>query len=334
MSVLLMENCKLILGDCLEKMKELPDKSVDLVLCDLPYGTTACHWDELIDMEDLWTKYKKVIADNGVLIFTASQPFTSFLVLSNPNWFSHELIWEKEQGVNFLTSNNQPMKIHENILVFRKPTQESRNDLLKYKKLRNYFYELFIKIGLKRLQIKKEIGEKADHCFRFSSSQWSLPTRETYLEIGKRYDLKLRPYVDLKKEYREEDLKYNLKSKYAPQKSLGKPYISGKGNSGNVTGNVIKLQTKNVGSRLPTSIIRFKRETGLHPTQKPVGLFEYLIKTYSNEGNLVLDNCMGSGTTGVASLKLQRKFIGIEINPEYFEIAKKRIEECQKQQKL
>jgi len=234
------KDIKLYKGDCLEVMKDIPDKSIDMILCDLPYGTTACKWDTIIPFEPLWEQYERVIKDNGAIVLTASQPFTTTLINSNIKHFRYSWTWEKEQGVNFLMAKKQPLKVHEDVCVFSK--------------------------------------------------------RQTV---------------------------------YNPQMSEGKPYISGKGDSGEVTGRVKKIQTKNKGTRYPRSVVQFKRETGLHPTQKPVPLFEYLIKTYTNEGKTVLDNCMGSGTTGVACKNLHRKFIGIELDEKYFEIAKNRIDEAQ-----
>ena len=227
---------KVICGDCLEVMKDIPDKSIDMILCDLPYGTTACKWDTIIPFEPLWEQYKRIIKDNGAIVLTASQPFTSKVVNSNIDMFSCSWIWEKEQGVNFMMSKKQPMKVHEDILIFCK---------------------------------KQPI--------------------------------------------------------YNPIMTTGKSYISGKGTSGDVTGNVIKVQTKNTGNRYPRSVVKINRETGLHPTQKPVALFEYLIKTYTNEKDLVLDNCAGSGTTGVACQNLNRRFILIEKEKKYCEIAKQRL---------
>ena len=229
----------LMLGDCLEIMKEIPDGSVDMILCDLPYGTTQCKWDSIIPFEPLWEQYERVIKDNGAIVLTASQPFTTALINSNIKYFRYSWIWEKEQGVNFLMAKKQPLKVHEDICIFSK---------------------------------KQTI--------------------------------------------------------YNPQMTQGKPYISGKGDSGEVTGKVKKIQTKNSGTRYPKSVTQFKRETGLHPTQKPVALLEYLIKTYTNEGMTVLDNCMGSGSTGVACINTNRNFIGIELDNTYFEIAKKRIEDA------
>ena len=227
---------KVIQGDCLQIMKDIPDKSIDMILCDLPYGTTACKWDTIIPFEPLWEQYKRIIKDNGAIVLTASQPFTTTLINSNIKHFRYSWTWEKEQGVNFLMAEKQPLKVHEDVCVFSK--------------------------------------------------------RQTV---------------------------------YNPQMSEGKPYISGKGDSGEVTGRVKKVQTKNNGTRYPRSVIQFKRETGLHPTQKPVALFEYLIKTYTNEGDLVLDNCAGSGTTGVACKNTNRNYILIEKEPEYIEIINKRL---------
>jgi len=204
-------------------------------------GTTACKWDSVIPFEPLWAEYERVIKDNGAIVLTASQPFTTVLANSNLRLFRYAWVWEKEQGVNFLMAKKQPLKVHEDILVF-------------YKKQ---------------------------------------PT-------------------------------------YNPQMTKGKPYISGKGDSGEVTGRVKKIQTKNEGTRYPRSVIKFNREVGLHPTQKPVALFEYLIRTYTNEGEVVLDNCIGSGTTAVAAINTNRQFIGIEREAKYVEIANKRIAEALK----
>ena len=236
-----MPKIELIQGDCLEKMKDIPDKSIDMILCDLPYGTTACKWDTIIPFEPLWEQYERVTKDNGAIVLTASQPFTTVLINSNIKRFRYSWTWEKEQGVNFLMAKKQPLKVHEDICVFSK--------------------------------------------------------KQTV---------------------------------YNPQMTEGKPYISGKGDSGEVTGRVKKVQTKNNGTRYPRSVIQFKRETGLHPTQKPVELCEYLIKTYTNEGEIVLDNCMGSGSTCVAAINTNRHYIGFELEPHYFEIAQKRIEEAKK----
>ena len=235
----------MIHGDCLEKMKDIPDKSVDMILCDLPYGTTACKWDVVIPFEPLWEQYKRVIKDNGAIVLFGSQPFTSALVMSNVKWFKYEWIWQKTLATNFMLAKKQPAKKHENILVF-------------YKKQ---------------------------------------PTYNPQMEIGK-------PYKD-------------------------KPRKRSVGIHGNAE--TIKKTINNEGTRYPSSVQEFSNgnNNNVHPTQKPVTLLEYLIKTYTLEGETVLDNCMGSCSTGIACLNTNRNFIGIEKNDKYFEIAKKRIEEAQ-----
>lgn len=240
---------ELLHGDCLEVMKSIPDKSVDAIICDLPYGTTACKWDSVIPFEPLWEQYKRVIKDNGAIVLTSSQPFTSALVMSNPKWFKYEWIWEKAVGSNFATVKYQPMKEHESILIFSKD--------------RHNYYPI--------MQPRKGSGEK-----RLGYGHKATKTGETNGEL--------------------------LFSGHEPNQ-----YDS---------------------LRNPSSVQFFNNrdaERGLHPTQKPVALMEYLVKTYTNEGNTVLDNCMGSGSTGVACKNLNRKFIGIEKDASYFDIAKQRI---------
>ncbi len=226
-------------GDCLELMKYIPDKSIDMILCDLPYGTTACKWDTIIPFEPLWEQYNRVIKDNAAIVLFGSEPFSTELRHSNLKMFRYDWIWEKEQGANFMLCEYQPYKVHEIISVFSKKT-----------------------------------------------------------------------------------------CRYLPQMTKGKPYISGKGTSGDITNNVVKIQTKNSGTRYPRSIQHFstdKAKGSFHPTQKPIALLEYLIKTYTSIGDTVLDNCMGSGSTGVACVNTNRNFIGIELDDNYFEIAKDRI---------
>jgi DNA modification methylase len=243
--------------------------------------------------------------------------------MSNPNWFSYGWVWEKEQGVNFLMANKMPLKVHEDIIIFQRPDSY---DLEAFKELKSIFEDIMSKIGKKKKNIVADLGQGLDHCFRFDSLQWGLPTEKNYLAMKEKYNLQNIP------EYRYLKEKYQLEFKgrdktYHPQKTAGKKYISGLGNSGEVTGNVIKTQTVNEGTRNPRSIIQFQRETGFHPTQKPVALFEYLIKTYTNEGDLVLDNCAGSFTTAIACENLKRHWICIEKEAEYVAIGKKRIDE-------
>lgn len=241
----MIEPNSIIQGDCLEVMKEIPDKSVDMILCDLPYGTTACKWDTIIPFEPLWEQYKRIIKDNGAIVLTASQPFTSALVMSNVKMFKYEWVWNKKLAGNGILAKIQPLKIHEVVCVFSAG------------KVR-YFPQM--RIGRMREKIN------------------------------------------------------NIK---VSEINGGDGITRYKGNKGN--------------KYYPTSILEFSlagyRRGRLHPTQKPVALFEYLIKTYTNEGETILDNCAGSGTTGVACKNLNRKYILIEKEPEYVEIIKKRLSE-------
>jgi site-specific DNA-methyltransferase (adenine-specific) len=249
----MLEINKIHQGDCLEVMKDIPDKSVDMILCDLPYGTTACKWDTIIPFEPLWKQYRRIIKDNGAIVLTASQPFTSALVMSNIKMFKYEWIWNKNRGQSFILAKKQPLRSHENILVF-------------YKNMPIYNYQL----------------------------------RDGNLLKG--------------------------------------GYPKGESNKSNILGIEKKkvIRTIPMDKRYPITSLYFdvgKASKSLHPTQKPVALFEYLIKTYTNEGDLVLDNCIGSGTTAVACINTNRNFIGIELSPEYCEIANKRIDELSSKEK-
>ena len=238
-------------------MKDIPDKSVDMILCDLPYGTTACKWDTVIPFEPLWEQYGRVIKTNGAVVLFSSQPFTSALVMSNPEWFKYEWIWEKGRASGHVHAKNKPMKAHENLLVFSGGTTVHATQ------------------SKTRMPYFPQMGE------------------------GAAYSRKIKaPNVG------------NLN--HAPSKS-------------NL--DFVGSESVNVGFRYPRSVI-FQSHHNVgneHPTQKPVDLCEYLIKTYTNEGETVLDNCMGSGTTGIACLNTGRNFIGIEKDEKYFNIAKDRI---------
>jgi len=242
-----MPKIELIQGDCLEKMKDIPDKSINLVLVDLPYGITSNKWDSLIPMGELWKHYLRVGKENAIYAFTSNQPFTSILVTSAIDIWRHEWVWIKNRGGNFANTVREPFKEHETVQIF------SRGKWI-YNK-----------------QMQPRTGTGADR------------------------------------------VKYELN-----QRSKSQNYREFEGREG----------TKQGELRVPSSWQKFNTDTsGLHPTIKPVALFEYLIKTYTNEGDLVLDNCMGSGTTGVACKNLNRNFIGIELDAEYFKIAEKRINE-------
>ena len=238
--------CTLLLGDCLERMKEIESGSVDMILTDPPYGTTACKWDSIIPLEPMWEQLKRIIKPNGAIVMTASQPFTTALIASNIKMFKYCWVWEKNKITGHMQSKIKPMKSTEDVVVFGD-----------FKMGAQYF-------------------------------------RGTYNPIGATFS--------------------KSKSKYSNKEKLDSIY----GNRSCGTG--LK------GANYPKNIIKIKSDIKtVHPTQKPVALMEYLIKTYTNENETVLDFCLGSGTTGVAAKNLNRKFIGIEMNETYFNIAQDRI---------
>ena len=236
---------KLLHGDCLERMSEIEDGTVDMILCDLPYGTTQCKWDVIIPFEQLWAEYNRVIKENGAIVLFGAEPFSSHLRLSNLQHFKYDIIWDKVKGVGFLNAKKQPLRNHEIVSVF-----------------------------------------------------------------------------------------YKKQCTYNPQKTTGhnlKKSSRGKHLQTDVYGQMKNDYVYSSSERYPRSIQVFSTDTqnsSFHPTQKPVALCEYLIRTYTNAADLVLDNCMGSGTTGVACINTGREFIGIEKERKYFDIAKNRIDEA------
>lgn len=229
-------------GDCLELMGEIKDKSIDLILCDLPYGITRNKWDIIIPFNKLWQQYNRIIKENGAIILFGNQPFTSHLIISNEKMFRYTMVWVKNKFSDFLNAKRKPMKTNEDICVF-------------YKKQPIY---------------------NPQYTFSEPYIRWN--TQEA---------------VDKQTNYNSH--KCNI--------------------------------AQSDGRRLPTTVLHFNRvERPLHPTQKPVDLLEWLINTYTNEGDTVLDNCMGSGSTGVACKNANRNFIGFELDEKYFNIAKERIE--------
>lgn len=239
-----MESNKIYHGDCLELMKEIPDKSIDMVLCDLPYGSTQCKWDVIIPFEKLWEQYDRVIKDRGAIVLFGTEPFSSYLRLSNIKNYKYDWVWDKVKGTGFLNAKKQPMRNHELISVF-----------------------------------------------------------------------------------------YKKQCTYNPQKTTGhilkKSYRSGKLQT-DVYGAMKNDNLYESTERYPRSIQVFSTDTqnsSLHPTQKPVKLLEYLIKTYTNEGEIVLDNCAGSGSTCIAAINTKRRYIGMEMDENYFNIAVRRVED-------
>ena len=230
------------LGDCLDVMQDIPDGSVDMVMTDPPFGTTACKWDSVIPFEPMWAQLKRITKPSGAIVLMASQPFTSALVMSNVGMFRYDLKWIKTQATGFYNANRMPLRAHEDIIVF---------------------YQ-------------------------------SLPS-------------------------------------YNPQKTAGEPYVQKRGSASEVyQGKDLSVTVNETGMRHPLSWRVFQRDADkTHPTQKPVALMEYLIKTYTNPGETVLDFTCGSGTTGVAAANTGRRFIGIEMDADYFTIAQARIQKAQ-----
>lgn len=247
---------QLILGDCLEKMKDIPDHSVDMILCDLPYGTTACKWDVIIPFDPLWAQYKRIIKDRGAIVLFGSEPFSSYLRMSNMDMYRYDWIWHKNTSGGFATAKKMPMKYHECISVF-------------YKKLPTYNPQFQQYADSSKKRFKQD--EKANRIKQIINSTNSIQNGLSF-EGEQGYDI-----------------------------SRGK---------------------------YPESIIQIPNTANnkrVHPTQKPVALLEYFIKTYTLKGETVLDNTMGSGSTGVACINTGRNFIGIEKDEGYFKIAKNRI---------
>lgn len=277
-------------GDCLEIMKEIPDKSVDMILCDLPYGCTEFDWDNVINGEKLFEEYKRICKQNANVLLFCNIEFAKYLMLSTfPTEFSHCLIWEKENKTRHLSSKKLPLSQYEMVLCFRLNKYANKES---HKRLRIYFTEELRKSGKTVKDIEKEMPNySAHHWFRFSSD-FRIPTEKNYKRLQEVTGCFERNYFDIRDEFMREknnECTYNGKNE--------------------------------------SDILRFSlTETRFHPTQKPVALLEYLIKTYSNEGDTVLDNCMGSGSTGVACVNTNRNFIGIELDENYFNIAKERIE--------
>ena len=237
-------------GDCLEVMKQIEDKSIDMILADLPYGTTACKWDTIIPFEPLWKQYKRIIKDNGAIVLFGAEPFSSMLRTSNIRQYKYDWYWNKNHGANFAQANKRPLNVVEVVSVFysKPPTYNSQ-------------------------KIDNPKGEEKRHQYK--------PSKQKEVFVGQ---------VAMANEYT------NKGERYEPNKLLAR------------------------------SIISFSREhKPIHPTQKPVALFEYLIKTYTNENDIVLDNTAGSGTTGVAAKNTNRNFILIEQDEKYCEVIKERV---------
>jgi len=392
-----MKDIQLFNKNCFDVFPTLEDKSINLFVLDLPYGQTACKWDSVIDLEQMWKHIKRIMKPNAILVFFCTAKFGYTLIKSNEKWFKYDLIWKKSRKVGFLSANKQPLRQHELMYVFKKeqgtyhpqktegkpyktigkgevgiykskrtdninkgdrhPTSiiDHENiyvfdstitddiDRSRNKDLREYAEKVFKFIGKNRTQIEKKIGQKVFHFLVcFNNSQFGLCTNKTYNELIKEYN------IDEMEDYLEYEILESLwegNSTYNPQKTKGKPY---KTNDAELTNTYYRggakeyktLGTENKGDRHPTSIIpEYEGDSILvyknphktiHRTQKPVELLEWLIKTYSNEGDTVMDFTMGSGTAGIGCINTKRKFIGVEMDEEIFKLAEDRIENHKK----
>ena len=327
-------------NNCFDVFPEIEDKSINLFVLDLPYGQTACKWDTVIDLEQMWKHIKRIMKPNALIVFFCTAKFGYTLIHSNPKWFKYDLIWKKSRKVGFLSANKMPLRQHENIYVFDNPVNEEYNDLelSRNKDLREYAEKVFKFIGKGLKTINKKLGHRrAEHFFGFKNSQFGLTTKETYDELIKEYN------IDEMEGYLEYDILESLWEKepssiYNPQKTEGNAYKCSRGGTGYYgelgEDYTKKALTENKGDRHPTSIIpEYEGDSILiyknphktiHRTQKPVELLEWLIKTYSNEGDTVMDFCMGSGTCGIACMNTKRKFIGAEMDNEIYTLALER----------
>ena len=298
-------------GDCLIESHKIENGSVDLILTDLPYGTVKdiknvnhgmsgkCDWDIVIDTDKIMEVANRILRKNGKMILTSQQPFTNELInKATPNLpFNYSMIWEKDHFANALTAKKAPLNYYEDVLVFSK-----KYDLENIHPLRPYFKEVFEFIGGTKKRIIETLGQRADHVFRFKSSQFDLCTLETYNDIIKYFK------IDKMQEFKEFDYLQNIDNKFKKKFSS--------------TFNLWESK------KHKSNILKYKKDyNGYHPTQKPVLLLEDLIKTFSNKNDLVVDFTMGSGSTMVACQNTNRNGIGIEMDENYFNIAKKRIDD-------
>jgi len=320
-------------GDCLVESQNIENYSVDLILTDLPYGTTACSWDEIIPFEPMWKEFYRVLRPNGFIVLTASQPFTSKLVSSNINNFSHNWVWNKIRGVGHLLAKKRPMMASEDILVF---TNEHSHDFTFRSPLRKYAIRLFEYIGKTKKQIFEDMGNQSVcHFMRTGSTQFNMCTEKCYNDLIRLYGIdKMEGFEQFEKLVKDnEDYLNSFPRVYNPQmRSRDKARVSKmKATENTCYGNLEDYQGELLEESYPINIIEFDKSGHsnmlLHPTQKPLELMEYLIKTYTNEGMVVFDATMGSGTTGLAAVKNGRKFIGIEKDENYYNVAVQRVSE-------
>ncbi len=303
-------------ADCFDVFPSIPDKSIDAIIADLPYGTTACKWDSVLSLDKLWDEYKRIIKDKGVIVLFGSEPFSSLLRTSNLEWFKYDWIWEKNNAGNFQLVNYQPLKVHETISVFynETPNMEFANIMVENMKRLN-----LKQIDVSKLELSRTGGMTGWVTNKMNGSQ--LPTEQQWSKICNLFGIK-NEYNKILSTVKK--ITYNLELDDTELILSNKGKAGTLGHLSSESKRETYIQDK---TGYPKSILKYNRENGLHPTQKPVELMEYLIKTYTNENEIVLDNTMGSGTTGLACLKTNRQFIGIEKEKQYYDVAVRRLSE-------
>ena len=312
-------------GNCLELMKDIPDGSVDLILCDLPYGTTDCRWDEVIPFKPLWKQYRRIVRKGGVIALFSAQPFTTKLIASNLQEYKYSWYWLKNVATGFQFAKYQPRRRVEEINIFICNQDDTTGE---FEKVRGYLIHEKEKTGLSRKEFKQLLGsDMASHYFT-NGSQFSLPNEDAYTKLQTTGFFQ-KPYEQLRDLYASEK-PTRIKATYNPQglRLLEKPKLEKKykSNGDSIVPQRLNKDHWKTATGYPDNVLEYKHETiRFHPTQKPVALLEYLVKTYTHEGETVLDNCMGSGSTGVACVNTGRKFIGIEMDDKHFETASSRI---------
>ena len=348
--------------DCFNEFPNIATHSVDLVIVDVPYGQTSCVWDVKIDLVKMWEQLKRIGKNGCIYIFFTTTKYGYELIRSNPEYFRYDIVWEKSAKLGFLSSKKMPLRMHEMIYVFARNTRVD-SDNSRNIELREYAKEIKTYINKTKKEINKILGNQGiDHFFSFTSTQFGLPTETTYNQLIKHYQINdmegFKTFDDLKAMWKE--------NTYNPQKTKGTPYKTTSDRSGCAIYGVNRrcITDNTTGDRYPTSILHIPEEPpeeptkkktrivrvkknndhttpadmptivkfnnpakSLHRTQKPTALCEWLIKTYSNENDTVLDFCMGSGSTIEACINTNRKYIGIEMNKENYDIADKRLKE-------
>lgn len=331
--ILCPESIQLHHGDCLEVMQQIPDSSVDAIICDPPYGITECAWDKALPYDQIWKAYRRILKPAGTAVIFAAQPFTTDLINSNRAGFRYCWYWKKNNATGAPFAKVQPMRCIEDICVFY--AGASVDNAGKHKALRAYMLSELAASGLKRRDIDKILGNCMSSHYFTNGRQFTIPSPENWAKLQSTGYFQ-RAYEDVRAEWEAEaGGSAGHTHTYNPQGlvRLDKPIIRKERKTNNVYSSYSGKLTPQLYTNYPRNVLEFANEATdsrkrLHPTQKPVDLLEYLIRTYTHEGETVLDNCMGSGSTGVACINSGRRFIGIEKDAAYYEAAKQRIEDA------